>query len=90
MNNIKYTSKRVKDMELNAIEYVGPALLSLSVLLSGHSACTGLHAPHTPHAERGRMRFPKRVAARAPIPCPTPHASHIERVAAHTLVRYPT
>jgi hypothetical protein len=80
-------------MELNAIEYVGPALLSLCRSFSPVTAYAQVSTrrihPTSSEAACARMRFPKQVVAHAPIPCPAPHASHVERVAAHTPMRYP-
>jgi hypothetical protein len=75
MNDIKYTSKHMKHMELNAIEYVGPALLSLCRSFSLVTAHAQVSTQRMHRSLRARPHVlacasPKRVAARAPYPVP--------------------
>jgi hypothetical protein len=73
----------MKHTELSAIEYTGPVLLRSQRLLSPPRPTPNKGPHELPCAALRRMPHAERVATRAPMPCPAPHALHAERVAAH-------
>jgi hypothetical protein len=90
---MKHTSKHMKPHAKRCHGVCRPMLLlSLGPSLSGHRTCTGSHAPHAPHTERGRMGshvllalHAERVAARASMRCPPNEWLHELPYAAPTL-----